>query len=117
MTWILANPLLSLVIAISLALSVLCGVQSIRIKSLKADVLVAEARLERMRVDLDAQSQLVRQWAKQAADARERADELGAEAKIFRGQRDHFAHKLERMKLPANECQALAALVDAHRKQ
>lgn len=63
MTWILANPLLSLVIAISLALSVLCGVQSIRIKSLKADVLVAEARLERMRVDLDAQSQLVRQWA------------------------------------------------------
>lgn len=115
MTWILANPLLSAAIAISLALSVLCGVQTIRIKSLQADVMLSEAKAERTRVDLETQNRLVQAWARQAKESRDRADRMGAEAKIFRVQRDGVANKLARLQLPADECQALAVLIDAHR--
>lgn len=115
MSWVLANPVLSVLIALSLALGVFAGVQTTRLKVAQAETMQAEARIEKLTADLYAQSKMVREWARQAEESRRRADEMWAKAKIFRVQRDSLANKLARAELPQNECDALKVLIDVHR--
>lgn len=115
MTWILANPILSALIALSVLFGVVAGVQTTRLKVAQAETMQAEARIERLTADLYAQSKMVREWARQAEESRRRADEMWAKAKIFRVQRDGLANKLSRAELPQNECDALKVLIDVHR--
>lgn len=116
MNILLANPLTTVLIAMCLGLGAMAGVQSYRLKSAQADVKMAQAEIAVLKAEIAVQNNRVKQWAEQAAIARDRADELNSRAIIFRAQRDKLALKIERMPLPVNECQALAALVDAHRE-
>jgi uncharacterized coiled-coil DUF342 family protein len=116
MNWLLANPLMSVLLALCLGLGAMAGMQTYRLKSAKADVKMAQADIALLKSEIEVQNSRVKQWAEQAESARQRADQKMGEANIFREQRDMFALKLRSMKLPKNECQALAALVDAHRE-
>ena len=115
MNWLIANPLLSALIALSIALGVVAGVQTTRLKVSQAKTMQAEAKITKLDADLYAQTALVHEWARQAEESRRRADEMGAKAKIFRTQRDHLAGKLLRAELPHDECDALKTLIDVHR--
>ena len=116
MNWLLANPILSGAAVLLLILLAACGVQTYRLAMTQAELKLSEADNAVLKSEVRVQSSRVRAWAMQAADARERANAMLIEADKFREQRDTAAKRIAAIKLPANECAALAMLVDAHRK-